>query len=128
MTQHRDLNHYLGHRAHIEILDQGDGVVEIDQIWFSNGGPPDIDAAEALSAVDDAPEDSHVDRLRSSLSDLAAKLQQRKLSNQEANFLNTLLQRNLISLGPELQNNSSKPNHLKQIWPNVFRSPFPSWR
>jgi hypothetical protein len=42
-TWHRqaeDVGRYLGHRGYIEILDYGDGAVEIDEIRFSNEGPP----------------------------------------------------------------------------------------
>ena len=42
-TWHRqagDVGRYLGHRGYIEILDQGDGWVEIDEIRFGNEGNP----------------------------------------------------------------------------------------
>jgi cytochrome c553 len=35
-----DVGRYLGHRGYIEVLDYGDGSVEIDEIRFSNEGPP----------------------------------------------------------------------------------------
>ena len=38
--QAQDVERYLGHRGYIEILDYGDGSVEIDEIRFSNEGPP----------------------------------------------------------------------------------------
>ena len=40
VTQRSDLGHYLGHRAHLEIIDHGDGFAAVDRIGFSNGGPP----------------------------------------------------------------------------------------
>ncbi|HUG67536.1 MAG TPA: DUF1549 and DUF1553 domain-containing protein, partial [Pirellulaceae bacterium] len=38
--QAEDVGRYLGHRGYIEILDYGDGWVEIDEIRFSHEGPP----------------------------------------------------------------------------------------
>lgn len=35
-----DIGRYLGHRAYIEILDHGDGYAALDEIRFSNEGPP----------------------------------------------------------------------------------------
>ncbi|MBC8356494.1 MAG: PSD1 domain-containing protein [Planctomycetes bacterium] len=45
--QAQDVGRYLGHRGYIEILDYGDGSVEIDEIRFSNEGKP----PETLSSV-----------------------------------------------------------------------------
>lgn len=39
-TQSEDLKNYLGHRAHIEIIDHGDGWAAVDEIWFSNEAAP----------------------------------------------------------------------------------------
>lgn len=35
-----DIKKYIGHRAHIEIIDHNDGFAAVDEIWFSNGGAP----------------------------------------------------------------------------------------
>jgi hypothetical protein len=40
VTQQRDLYHYLGHRAHIEIIDDGDGFAALHEIRFSNDASP----------------------------------------------------------------------------------------
>ena len=40
ITQTQDLNHYIGHRAHIEIIDHGDGFIDVDQIRFSESNLP----------------------------------------------------------------------------------------
>ena len=45
--QAEDVGRYLGHRGYIEILDDGDGWVEIDEIRFSQEGPP----PERFSAI-----------------------------------------------------------------------------
>lgn len=39
-TQSGDIKKYLGHRAHIEIIDHNNGFAAIDEIWFSNGSGP----------------------------------------------------------------------------------------
>lgn len=38
--QGQDVGRYLGHRGYIEILDHGDGSVQVDEIRFSDQGPP----------------------------------------------------------------------------------------
>lgn len=40
VQQAGDLGRYIGHRAHIEIIDHGDGFAYVEQIRFSNGNPP----------------------------------------------------------------------------------------
>ena len=42
-TQAQDVGNYIGHRAHIEILDLGDGYVAVDEIRFSDQDPPKED-------------------------------------------------------------------------------------
>jgi hypothetical protein len=37
ITQSGDIKNYIGHRAFIEIIDQGSGFVELDEVRFSNG-------------------------------------------------------------------------------------------
>jgi len=39
-TQSQDVGRYIGHRAHIEIIDHGGGFVAVDEIRFSDSGPP----------------------------------------------------------------------------------------
>lgn len=39
-TQSGDIKKYLGHRAHLEIIDHNDGFAAIDEVWFSNGAAP----------------------------------------------------------------------------------------
>lgn len=40
MTQAGDIKNYRGRRAHIEVLDHGNGYVELDEIRFSNSASP----------------------------------------------------------------------------------------
>ncbi len=48
-TQGGDLGKYIGHRAHIEILDDGDGYIAIDEIRFGGNAPAGDVAAHALT-------------------------------------------------------------------------------
>jgi len=48
-VQGSDISRYQGHRAHIEIKDEGDGWIAIDEIRFANRGIRPIDPAEKLS-------------------------------------------------------------------------------
>ncbi len=51
-TQGGDLSHYIGHRAHLEIIDQGDGFAALDEIRFSDGPVPrDAPSRLACGAV-----------------------------------------------------------------------------
>ena len=46
-TQGGDLRNHIGKRAHIEIIDHGNGFASLDEIWFSKGRSP----AESPSAL-----------------------------------------------------------------------------
>ena len=35
-----DLRKYAGHKAYLEFVDEGDHEIAIDEIWFTDGGPP----------------------------------------------------------------------------------------
>lgn len=37
-----DLRLHRGRRAHLEYIDHGDGFFDLDEIWFSDGGPPPV--------------------------------------------------------------------------------------
>lgn len=47
IRQAGDMRRYKGHRAHLEIIDQGGGFAVVDKIVFSNGGRPDFVPASA---------------------------------------------------------------------------------
>jgi cytochrome c553 len=40
LTGAGDVNKYIGHNAYIEVLDEGDGFIALDEVWFGNGAPP----------------------------------------------------------------------------------------
>jgi hypothetical protein len=61
--QSDDLSKYIGHRAHIEIIDHGDGFVAIDEIRFSDGGPPPAEANPLARQVFSDPNVTSLDDL-----------------------------------------------------------------
>ena len=40
ITQSGDIKNYIGHRAHIEVIDHGPGFIAVDEIHFSDGPAP----------------------------------------------------------------------------------------
>ena len=50
-VQAGDVGRYIGHRAHIEIIDHGDGFAAIDEIRFSNGPTPSASPSKISIAV-----------------------------------------------------------------------------
>ena len=57
-TQADDLKNHLGHRAYIEVLDHGDGWVELDEIRFSNGARPADEPNELVKQITKSESDS----------------------------------------------------------------------
>lgn len=39
-TQSGDIKKYIGHRAHLEVIDHNNGFAAIDEVWFSDGAGP----------------------------------------------------------------------------------------
>lgn len=61
VTQGGDLRNFLGHRAHLEIIDHGHGFVDVSEIWFGETPPPDLSPEASIatalqSAVEKRPE------------------------------------------------------------------------
>ena len=64
-SQRGDLKNYLGHRAHIEIIDHGHGHAEVDEIWFSNHSevkPTPSLTAWTTSDIQNEPRGYHLSR------------------------------------------------------------------
>ncbi len=55
-TQSQDIKNHRGHKAYIEIIDHGDGFVELDEIRFSNGARPVESSAERFAVAEDVSE------------------------------------------------------------------------
>ncbi len=61
-----DLNKYIGHNAYLEFVDENEATIAIDEIWFSQAGPPPATAdrlAEQFAAEDFSFEDAWKDAL-----------------------------------------------------------------
>ena len=69
-----DLNKYVGHDAYLEFVDENDATVAIDEIWFSDAGPPPAKPdplAQQFAAEDfslDAAWDDAIEKLANSSS------------------------------------------------------------
>jgi cytochrome c553 len=46
----QDVSKWIGHNAYIELIDPGEGFIAVDQILFSNGGPP-CEGANPVSRI-----------------------------------------------------------------------------
>ncbi len=64
LAQGQDVSNYLGHRAHIEIIDHSGGSVVVDEIRFSDhatlADPPSDFADELLGAMQKSPETERI--------------------------------------------------------------------
>ncbi|HEY2840652.1 MAG TPA: DUF1549 domain-containing protein, partial [Pirellulales bacterium] len=49
--QAQDVSKWIGHRAYIELIDDGDGYVALDRVVFSSGGTPDLPANPLIVAM-----------------------------------------------------------------------------
>ena len=95
VTQRNDLYHYVGHRAHLEIIDHGDGFAAVDRIGFSDGGPP-IDPPNALvMQLSRGDWDSHqdlADAYQQQFERSLDQLEAGELSDEAAELLNLALE------------------------------------
>lgn len=70
-----DLGRYQGHLAYLELLDEGDGYVAVDEIVFSNHGPPARPAAPAPVSISiDAAVQAQLNELTAKLDATAKEL------------------------------------------------------
>jgi hypothetical protein len=100
VTQQQDLSHYLGHRAHLEIIDQGDGFAALEQVCFSDVGPPQDPpsqlAQELLAAGECRSPESLAAACARSLVTALRAWQSGTLSADETELINWLLQWQVI--------------------------------
>jgi hypothetical protein len=109
-TQSGDLGKYLGHRAYIEIIDHGSGLVALDQIWFSDQAqaPPDPPALPLPENLEDV---VSFETLAGHLAEGLLTADQEMLETQ-VHFINWLAKNGLI---PEpLRTPAETLNHQKQ--------------
>ncbi len=101
-TQGDDLGNYLGHRAHIEIIDNGDGFAAIDQIRFSDQGPPNVEpnplAMRALASDDVNSLESLASEYGNIWNDTLVSWQEGTIDPAGTRLVNWVLQHELVDL------------------------------
>lgn len=80
-----NLNKYKGHNAYLEFVDNGDATIAVDEIWFTNSGPPPHSNAAASEL---AAEDSATKAFRKASKDF--------LSGQRSSLIEWLIDNDLI--------------------------------
>lgn len=99
ITQARDLYHYVGHRAHIEILDDGDGFAAVEEIRFSDSGSPALPPHSLNHAVLGTKPTS-LDELwqayTKSIQTVVASFRDGEATNDEIDLVNWLVANNVI--------------------------------
>ena len=99
VSQTKDIYHYVGHRAHLEIIDKGDGFVALEQIRFSNeANLRDPPHALNLLVLSCEPKnrnellESYVGEIRKCIDNFKTG----KASNEQIDIVNWLVTRNVI--------------------------------
>jgi len=120
VTQSQDVGRYLGHHGHLEIIDHGDGEVEIDAICFSDAGPPPDRWGDIATAV---LQDDEVN----TLADLAAAygracdaalaaLGSSTFTDEQAQLLNLAITAGILELSPK---EAGRLAELRTAWQKV---------
>lgn len=103
ITQQQDLDHYLGHKAHLEYIDHGDGEWALQSVLFSNDGPPpdsvDVSIRNWLSAEDAAPDNFHslAAQLGQDIHRALRSVAEDRANDEETELVNWLCRHQLIS-------------------------------
>lgn len=139
VTQHRDLDHYVGHRAHLEILDQRDGYVELDEVRFSKDGrvpqrrhgwsqqlAAALPASGLAAATDGAARAAEAQRLAETLAQCWESTRQRLVAGQptadDAAAVNWMLEHQLCQLAsPEIQSISEPLTRMQASIPQPVK-------
>ncbi|MEE2826968.1 MAG: DUF1553 domain-containing protein, partial [Planctomycetota bacterium] len=91
-----DLRNYRGHRAHLEIIDHGNGFAEIDEVRFGNRGPAVAPGRLSAQLAEDAPTD--LPSLARSLADYFVESAVQCETDGDSRALGFLMERRLIEL------------------------------
>ena len=95
LTQSGDIKNYIGRRAYLEVIDHGNGFVELEQIRFSNAGDPaPVGVEPFLERSSGAGVASTVDRFI----ELMQEKESAKHRFAASEFANWLLDHKLISM------------------------------
>ncbi|MEE8156122.1 MAG: PSD1 and planctomycete cytochrome C domain-containing protein [Phycisphaerales bacterium] len=95
IDQRQNVKLYRGHRAHIEIVDDGDGYIAVDQIRFVESGQPSQDASDVWPT---GAERDAAGRLQEAVTTALKHWNAGTIGLEEVALVNWLLDRNLIQL------------------------------
>lgn len=110
IDQRQNVKLYRGHRAHIEIIDDGDGYIAVDEIRFVESGQPSQDAVDlwAVGAQRDP-----AGRLQQAATAALQHWDARTIDRQETALVNWLTGHGLLQLGSP---DSEKMRELKEVF------------
>jgi hypothetical protein len=100
ITHAGDLQNHLGRRAYLEFLDDGDGSIEVSEIWLSEGAAP-IDSPSELARrivtdTGNASRDAVVESVSSRLVEAASAAARGEVTGESAKLANWLLRHQLL--------------------------------
>ncbi len=91
-----DVSRYVGHRCHLEIVDNGDGWGAIDEIAFSNGGPDPSGPPAAASIALAAGQPATFDELLAATLRMAAQGIDQSADQASVELCNAMLRHGLL--------------------------------
>ena len=99
-----DLGRYIGHRAHIEILDHGDGWVAVDEIRFSDGPTPSLQdnplAGKLLADTSLTSQEALANAFAQLIGESFTQLKERSACNQRTELINWAMKYKLFKVDP----------------------------
>ena len=102
-----DIGRYLGHRAHLEIIDHGDGWVAVDEIRLAGSDLPAAEDNPLARRVFDKPDLSSINDLAEAYADLIAEsLARWRNSNadaRETDLVRWLMKHELVDVDPDVR-------------------------
>ncbi len=120
-----DPGRYVGHRAHIEIIDHGDGFAAVDEIRFGNGGPPPPRLSAFAGKTLATPDIESFDQLTTAFGnawvDALGKWKRGEADESESALINWTIERQLLpineNLAPRLDQVAKDMNEIAKSLP-----------
>lgn len=125
ITQASDLYHYVGHRAHIEILDDGDGFAAVEEIRFSDSGSPALPPHSLNYAVLQATPTSCEElwlAYEKSIQSVVASFRTGKATSDEVDLVNWLVACNVIESPVRAAELATEMSELNDDLPSPIRA------
>ena len=120
VSQHRDVYHYVGHRAHLEIIDHGDGFAAIEEIRFSDDSAPSEPPHPVnLQVLQGNPKslDEVIDAYAQALTDTRDQSTEGTVTATTIDVINWLVNNDLLQVPAELGPIKAKISLLDQAVP-----------